>query len=175
MLTIHEVEQRSPEWFKLRDGLVTGSNAFTLLTRGKNAAINNGQSNGGGYWAKRGKDLEPQALEIYQAVFELPVVSYGFITNSDYPGCGYSPDGIVPMQVLDEVKCFAGDKHDNCLTSIPNEVYAQIQFGLMICELEVGHLILYNPDMKDLANCFKVHVIDKDEKLINRFKVALYD
>ena len=73
MITTYKIEQTSPEWHELRNGLVTASNAYLLLTKGRNAAANNGQKSGSGYWANRGRTLESEAIEIYQHTFDLPV------------------------------------------------------------------------------------------------------
>lgn len=74
-----------------------------------------------------------------------------------------------------EVKCFKEEKHLACLEDTPIEVYAQIQFGLMISESDMARLIHYNPDIEDTSLCFKVIDVPRDEQLIKRFKEKLYD
>lgn len=174
MVTIHKVEQGSDEWFALRKGRITASNAAALLLKGVNAALlkNNldGINGGGSFWSNRGHTLEPEAIEIYEAVKGISVERAGFITNDRYPNAGYSPDGWEPMV---EVKCFAPAKHLECLTEVPMEVYAQCQFGLMVAEKDVIDLLLYNPDIEDDKLCFKIVPIYRDEKLIERFERKL--
>lgn len=174
MLTYHKVEQGSDEWHALRLQYPhTASLAWVLLTKGKNAARNTLGTHGTGYWAQRGHVLERQAIEVYSAVYGVQPESVGFITNTDYPGCGYSPDDMLPTIAL-EVKAFKEEKHLACLNGdIPPEVIAQIQFGLMISELNMGHLINYNPDIEDSSLCFKVTEIQRDERLIARFREKL--
>jgi YqaJ-like viral recombinase domain len=171
MITVHKVKQGSKEWHELRKGRLTASNAAVLLARGINAAVNNGKDSGSGYWAERGKTLEKQAIEIYEAVKGVKVLHAGFVTNTDYPDCGYSPDGFKPRLI--EVKCFAEEKHLKCLEEIPTTVYAQAQFGMMIAESDECDVVFYNPDIEDNSLCFKVITVKRDEQLIARFRKIL--
>jgi hypothetical protein len=178
MLTYHKVEQGSSEWHALRIGKVTASNAAVLLARGKKAATGTANISSGGFWAERGHILEVKALEAYEAVYDVKTEAIGFMTNDQFPDAGYSPDnyvviknGIMPL----EVKCFKEEKHLACLEDTPIEVYAQIQFGLMISESDMARLIHYNPDIEDTSLCFKVIDVPRDEQLIKRFKEKLYD
>lgn len=172
MITFHDVEQGTPEWHALRRGKVTASNAYVLLTRGRNAATGGEGVSGGGYWAQRGHILEREAVEIYGDVYKCEPKSVGFIENDGFPGCGYSPDDVLPSYPL-EVKCFKEEKHLACFENTPPEVYAQCQFGLMIGEYEYIDLIHYNPDVDDPKKCFRVIRIFRDEILIRRFKQIL--
>lgn len=172
MITTHEVKQGSSEWHALRAGLVTASNATVLLNRGKNAARSTQGASGGGFWANRGHILEDEAIEIYEQVYGVKVDRPGFITNDDYPECGFSPDGIdgeIPL----EVKCFAEAKHLLCINDTPVEPYSQLQFGEMITETTMGRLIFYNPDVEDDNLCFVVVDAPRDELLIARFQERL--
>jgi hypothetical protein len=58
--------------------------------------------------------------------------------------------------------------------NIPQEVYAQVQFGIMVGDLIDTDAIFYNPDVADDRLAFKVHRILRDELLIARFKEKLY-
>lgn len=168
MVTIHNVEQGTGEWFKLREKKWTGSTIIHLL-RGKGLPERVEFTS---RYAERGKALEPQALTAYKLAFDRDYMSVGFVTNSDWEGCGYSPDGI-SGEILLEVKCFNGDRHKMLLAEeIPAEVMAQIQFGMLICELDQAQLIAYNPHDID---CNILHVIDipRDEKIISNMKEKL--
>lgn len=173
MIITHQVKQGSPAWHALRIQYPhTASLAWILLTRGKNAASNTFGGGTAGFWALRGHILEEQAIEVYNAVYGVTVERPGFITNDDYPDCGYSPDGMLPQRGI-EVKSFKDEKHLACLEIVPPEVYAQCQFGMMIAELPECDLIFFNPDVAD-EDAFKVHRLDRDEKMIDRFKYKLY-
>lgn len=175
-ITYYKVVQGSAAWHALRIGKVTASNAMTLLSKGKYAATGTMGIGTSGFWAERGHILEREALEVYESVYGVQTEEVGFITNSDYPDCGYSPDNMrVPIELNYplEVKCFKEERHLLCLDDTPMEVYAQIQFGLMICEGDEADLIHYNPDIADNSLCFKVIKVLRDELLIARFKDKL--
>jgi len=171
MLTYHNLTQGSDPWHALRIGKVTASNAHVLLSKGKYAATGTAGLHTSGFWAERGHILENEAIEVYEAITGLTVERTGFITNEDYPDCGFSPDGYVELNgslMPIEVKCFAEARHLLCLEDTPIEVYAQIQFGMMITESDKTMLLHYNPDIADDKLCFKAIEVHRDELLIER-------
>lgn len=174
MLKAHDVAQRSDEWFKLRDGLVTASNAYILLRYGKAAAIKANGRRGDSFAMWRGRTLEDEAISLYEQIEGVKVKRIGFYTNTDYPGGGYSPDGVVKRINL-EVKCFNQDKHLGVLngdTLRTPETIAQIQFGLMLTNRKICHLIIYNPDLGP-KEAIGIIEIKRDEEIIKRLKEAL--
>jgi hypothetical protein len=174
MLTLHNIEQRSAEWHKLREGRFTASNAGKLLEFGPHKALEPSTFTGN-KWTERGLILEPEAIELYERVKQIDVLHVGFVTNSHYPNCGASPDGLTDRLI--EVKCFEKDKHLSInLETIPFEVMAQLQFGMMICEMETADLVLYNPDV-DAKDALKIISVERDIRIFNRIleKIALYN
>lgn len=159
--TIHNCAQNSAEWFELRKGRVTASNAWKLLQKGYKEATEQ-KPVPTTRAMQRGKDLEPEALEIYSRVKgDVDVMTVGFVTNPKYPNAGASPDGIVGDKLI-EVKCFGEKKHlDVAKGNIPFEVMAQVQMQMMICELEECDLVLYNPQL-DAKDAFKILTIQAD-------------
>lgn len=151
MITVHEVEQGSPEWHALRAGLYTGSNAHKVLKFGAiEYSLTEGASFGGNFFTKRGHILEDEALELYEAITGHKVKRIGFVTNSKYPICGYSPDGLdEDMDLPLEVKAFNEIKHMKMYKGeIPMEILAQMHFGQLVWEKKGGRLIVYNPDLE---------------------------
>lgn len=178
MVTIHDVQQGTPEWQELRRGKYTGSNAHKLLKFGK-IPYSRTEDTGfrGNYYTKRGQALEPEAIELYEAITGHAIRRPGLVTNSRYPGCAYSPDGFdeaVPSSVcLLEVKCFNKAKHLAIAKGeIPLEVLAQVHFGLFICDLGEARLILYNPDL-DVKLALKILTIKRSRSIDNNFKRIL--
>lgn len=144
MVTIHQIEQNTPEWFALREECdVTASEAFNFLRQGKGYKKS---SFSGNFATNRGHLLEPEALELYHAIQGTQSIGHGFVTNSDYPRAGASPDDLTE-HIYIEVKCFSIERHRACAKNPFVEVIAQIQFGLMISKYKLAHLVLYNPDL----------------------------
>lgn len=155
MIKIHDVEQGTEEWQELRRiHPFTGSGAAKVLRFGVieySKAITDGFK--GNFYTKRGHILEDEAIELYEAIHGRQVLRPGFVTNTHCPGCGYSPDGLdclsilQPGAILLEVKCFNVERHKAIAKGeIPVEILAQIHFGLLICNLRKARLILYNPE-----------------------------
>jgi len=158
MITILEVKQGTPQWHKERQDIVTGSIADDLLVHGLDHALKANYSQfKGNYYTERGLILEKQAIEIYEALHDVKVEIVGMVKNSFYPNAGCSPDGIDrSIECLIEVKCF-GKRHSEIrnITSIPFKIMSQLQFNMMISELPVARLVLYNPDLEDADEAYR--------------------
>lgn len=171
MVTIHRTEQNSPEWLAERVGKFTGSNAIKLLKFGRTekARVEENPTFQGNYWTKRGHDLEPFAIQTYELVKDVKVETCGFMTNPDYPGCLYSPDGWHDDTLI-EVKCFKEEKHLSIKrNNIPAEILAQIHFGLIICELKKANLVLFSDEV-DEKKGLRILPIKRDKRLEARLK-----
>lgn len=171
MVTIHNIDQGTEEWLEARVGKFTGSNAIKLLKYGRTdkARVEENPSFTGNYWTKRGQDLEPFAIAAYEMVKDVKVERPGFITNDDYPECLFSPDGIVGKTLI-EVKCFGEKKHTAVnRRNIPDEILAQVHFGMIMAELEDAHLVLFSDEV-DERHGLKIIPIKQDKKLIARLK-----
>lgn len=146
MIRYYNFEQRSEKWRIYRKDKWTGSTAIDLLS-GKKAPPEGDPSYDNKYM-QRGRILEPLAAEAYEHKYGIKMQHFGFVTNSEYPHAGYSPDGIEPGFV-DEIKCLGVQKHDNIVNGeipIPTDYIAQMQFGMLITGLPAAKFILYNPD-----------------------------
>lgn len=158
MITVHDIEQGSPEWLQLRADLYTGQNADKLLSYHGSVKIVDGVVSSyalteitgfsGNFYTRRGHKLEDEALDLYEQITGHKVSRPGFVTNSKWPSCGFSPDGHdddlgIPL----EVKAFEKVKHLKMFNGdIPLKVQAQMYFGQFIWEKKGGRLIIYNPD-----------------------------
>lgn len=201
------VEQGTQEWLELRKGRVTCSNAMTLMTRGKNFCLQANEDdadritpNGNGY-AERGHVIEAETrdnLNAFLQPYGLKLVTCTFITNSDYPDAGYSPDGlIVPLNTTDwtkeenfipaEFKAYNDvvvkqakggekvlvhrDKHHNAVNDfeeVPLAARAQCQMEMLITGADKLCLVLANPDAEDEKERVKIWWVDKDQKYWDR-------
>lgn len=111
-ITIHDVEQGSPEWYDARLGLLTASEMGKLITPTLKIASNDkertllwkllserirGYVEPGfqSYAMIRGHEDEIIARDLYSATYA-PVQQCGFMTNDEWDfTLGFSPDGLV--------------------------------------------------------------------------------
>lgn len=174
MIKLHDIEQGSAEWLEARKGKFTGSNAYKLL--GSHGANEYAQaiegSFKGNFYTKRGHILEDEAIELYEAITKQRVTHTGYVTNTDYPDCLYSPDGLLAGDVI-EVKCFGEKPHMKIINGdIDIKILAQIHFGMMICGKKAAQLVIYNPELApELA--LKIIPIKFNRNIQNNFKRIL--
>jgi hypothetical protein len=172
-INYHDVKQGSPEWFALRKGKVTASNADKLLLGGKKQLLSLPEKKfSGNFYTQRGSALEPSAIALYEQITGTTVKTIGGISNDDYPDCWYSPDGYTDNRLI-EVKCFQEAKHERARIETPFEVMAQMQFGMMVANKKVCDLVLYNPDIDDPTHCLYIVPIDYDERIIDHIRKKL--
>jgi len=186
-LKIHNVEQRSEEWFALRlDYPLTASKAQAIGTGGKGLetlcwekmAVKFSSAELIDYNNEdlaRGKELEPQARAIYELETGNTVVEVGFITDDSIsPVGGVSPDGLVDEKGLFEVKCFADTKHFKMIKTgivIESQYMWQMQMQLLFTGREWVDFVAYNPNYKESLLLERVFVDkDKQNKIIAGLK-----
>jgi len=182
MITIHEVTQGSDSWLELRAGLYTGSNAHKLLEHAAKTKVINGKVSSyaqgeisnfkGNFHTKRGHILEDEAIELYERITARNIDRPGFVTNTRFPGCGYSPDGIRADRTI-ECKAFQEDKHMKMYNGeIPITVQAQCHFGMLICGKKLCDLLIYNPDL-DAKYALKIITIRWNPRIAANFRRIL--
>jgi hypothetical protein len=76
-----------------------------------------------------------------------------------------------------EVKAFNEKRHGaiNTVDDIPPQIMAQIQFGMMMLELRKAKLIMYNPDIEDIDEAYKVIDVRVNKAIQDNFKARLDD
>jgi hypothetical protein len=145
--TVINAEQRSPEWFAARCGLLTGScvaDVFAKIKTGEAAARRDlrmrlvverltGQPQEDGYVSKdmqRGTDLEPDAFAAYEAETGIVASRVGFLKHTTL-AVGCSPDGVIDdFRGVLEVKCPRSANHLKYLRMVP-QLYADYQYQVM--------------------------------------------
>lgn len=157
MITWHDVEQGSPAWHKMREGLWTGYTAIRLLT---NKLLLPASEWDGNDATRRGHALEVAAIREYEREYRCKVQRPGFVTNSVYPNAGFSPDGIDRGWLL-ECKALTELRHKGLISDkmslkelegiiaskIPIQYKAQIFFGMIITGKRKARLLAFNPDI----------------------------
>lgn len=165
---IHDVAQRSPEWYALRLGRMTASDAGAIATakagldtlclelsaeRMSGIPADNGFSNED---MERGMKLEEDARILYEWESGNVVKQVGFISYGEYAGC--SPDGLVGEDGGVEIKCPNNPIFMRVVLEsyIDPKYYAQMQMSLLITGRKWWDYVAYNPNFKKSLNIIRV-------------------
>ena len=166
----HHVAQRSPEWFALRCGRVSGSQAQHLLTALKSKTESAGRRDLRMLLAQerlsglpddgptfinadmqRGIDMEPEALVALEMSGVLPgaIRPVGYLTHDELQA-GYSPDGVAGpgFNTLVEVKCPRMATHLSMFEmpgSVPAKYLGQLTHALWLTGAASMHFGSYCP------------------------------
>lgn len=191
--TIIDAEQRSPEWFAARAGLLTGSRAADMLATiksGEAAARRDyrlqlvcerltGQPQEDGFInaaMQRGIDLEPKAFAAYEALTGSVAVRTGFLRHVTHlAGC--SLDGHVDhFAGIVEIKCPKSATHLKYWRgpgTAPDEYLPQITHNLFITGAEWCDFLSFDDRFPPDLQTFLVRVWAKDVDLAGYEKKAL--
>lgn len=175
------VDQGTQEWLELRSELITCSNSLVACSKGPKYSreVNRQHAKrttpNGNHFTERGHILEDEVREMLEREFnndQFELMSCSFITNDNYPGAGYSPDGIImdrkTKQFITpvEIKCFNDyteyyskkehkvlkeykGKHKNCcedVMNVPLENRMQFEMEMLITDTDKVLVVLYNPE-----------------------------
>ena len=150
--------QRTPEWFKEREGKLTGS-AF-----GQAAGLAPGsrqqlwrrlmglevfEGNEATEW---GNDHEDVAHEQYKIVTGVETELTGFVVHPNFKWLGCSPDLLVGDQGLGEIKCPFNQK---IYEQIPPYYMAQMQGQLEITNREWCDFIVWTPQQMSIQRVWR--------------------
>jgi hypothetical protein len=163
MIQIHNVEQNSEEWARLRLGIPPASCFSTVLAKGKDGGASTTRrtylmklagevltaepaENYANGHMQRGHEMEGSARDLYAFTRDVEPEQIGFITNH---GAGCSPDALVGDNGLLEIKSKLPHLHIEALLrdGIPPEHKAQCQGQLWIAEREWLDLTIYWPKL----------------------------
>ena len=179
-MIIHEMEQRSDEWYAIRKGKMTASEASTIAANGiglKTYAyqIVVGEITGkeqssfkGNKHTERGNELEPEGRIAYEIARDVTVKQVGFVEMDEYVGC--SPDGLIGEDGGFEEKCPDDIKYFKLLIGEekPDEAYIwQCHMSLLITGRKWWDLMFYNPNFEQSMIIIRIEPeIWRREKLI---------
>ena len=160
-MQIHDLEQRSPEWYAVRCGIPTASNFKKIITsQGKPSTSATGYMHellaewmGASKepfeteWMVRGTEMEAEAMAFYEFQTGLDVKQVGFITELDgLVGC--SPDGLMPSKGL-EMKSPKASTHVKYLLdgACPADYVPQVQGCMWITGMDEWDFLSYHPSL----------------------------
>lgn len=182
-MRIIDVDQRSPEWFSVRLGRLTGSCVAEAFAKTKSGAESAGrrnvrvrltlerltsQSQEIGWHSldmDRGIELEAEACAAYESETGILVQSVGFIAHDELMA-GCSPDGLTLAGGI-EVKCPKAATHlDYLRGGLPNEYFLQSVHGLWLTGRDWWDFISYHPAFPEplRLKISRIHAKDVDLK-----------
>lgn len=134
--------QRSPEWYKFRENLITASswgNVLGYIDSERKLLLqklgHEGSQFKGNIFTQFGTKYEPVATSIYERRTKKEVIEFGCMRHPKEENffLGASPDGIAADGIMLEIKC----PPKRPIGNIPTDYYwAQMQGQLEVCDLE---------------------------------------
>jgi putative phage-type endonuclease len=167
-----DVIQKSPEWFAARLGKVTASRVADVIAKtktGYSASRDNymaqlicerltgqqGESftNTAMQW---GVDNEPLAISCYENANNLLTETVGFVNHPKIEMAGASPDALVGLFGILEVKCPQTNTMVDTLLSdrVPSKYIPQIQWQLRCCERQWCDFVSFDPRLPQELQLF---------------------
>lgn len=134
--------QRSPEWFSMREKMITASVWGSVLKMNKyshrNAVVmqkcgHPGYQFKGNIHTEWGKKYEEAAIKVYEKRNNTVVWEFGVIPHPAFEFLGASPDGITPDGIMVEIKC---PPRRTITGEVPEHYWCQIQGQLEVCKLD---------------------------------------
>ena len=147
---IEKIEQGTPEWFAARLGNVTASRVADVIAKTKSGysasrenymaqlicermtnTVAESYTNAAMQW---GTETEPLARAAYESIADVLVDEVGYVQHSRIERAGASPDGLVGLFGLLEIKCPNTATHiDTLITEqVPTKYITQMQWQ-MVC------------------------------------------
>lgn len=185
------MEQGSQEWFEARLGKVTASKIKDVMSKGRGNAesktrrsyliqllserltneVQESYQNTAMQW---GADQEPNARECYEFEHNLTVGQVGFVDHPVIENYGASPDGMVGINGLIEIKCPNTSTHLEWKIAgvVPSEHIKQIQAQLDCTGRQWCDFVSYDPRLPVNIQMFVIR-IDRDNDLISEIQEAV--
>ena len=180
-MKIYNFEQRTDEWYAIRRGKLSASNASIIATNGKGletyvyTLMSEYYSNGEkdhfvSADMQRGIDLEPEARIEFEFYTGLDVQEVGFVELNQF--CGVSPDGLIGNDGLIEIKSPNDLTYFKLLLNgeIKSEYLWQMQMQMFVTKRKYCYFVSYNPNFKQT---FFIKKIERDEEMIQKIKEGI--
>lgn len=181
------MEQRSEQWFAARAGKVTASKISDVLMKPTTAGFQN-------YLAQlvcerltgtvsetctsaamqHGTETEPQARAFYELVGGVSIDEVGFIDHPSIELTGASPDGLIGIDGLIEIKCPQQTKHIKNLLggSIDRGYRLQMQWQMACTGREWCDFVSFNPTFPDEMQ-LHIQRVERDPNQIVEIETAV--
>jgi putative phage-type endonuclease len=160
---IEKVEQGTPEWFAARLGNVTASRVADVIAKTKSGysasrenymaqlicermtgTVAESYTNAAMAW---GTETEPLARAAYESLADVLVDEVGYIAHPTIERAGASPDGLIGLFGLLEIKCPNTATHIDTLISdqVPTKHIAQIQWQMSCTGRTWADFVSFDP------------------------------
>jgi putative phage-type endonuclease len=163
ILMIEKVEQGTPEWFAARLGNVTASRVADVIAKTKSGysasrdnymaqlicermtgTVAESYTNAAMAW---GTETEPLARAAYESLADVLVDEVGYIAHPTIERAGASPDGLVGLFGLLEIKCPNTATHIDTLISeqVPTKYITQMQWQMSCTGRTWADFVSFDP------------------------------
>ena len=160
------MEQRTEEWFTARLGKVTASRVADVIAKTKSGYSTSrdnymaqlvcerltgqqGESftNAAMQW---GTETEPLARSAYEASTDIMVEELGFVLHPKIEMAGASPDGLVGLFGMLEIKCPNTATHIEALLTetVPSKYITQMQWQMACAQRQWCDYVSYDPRIR---------------------------
>jgi putative phage-type endonuclease len=160
------MEQRTEEWFAARLGKVTASRVADVIAKTKSGYSTSrdnymaqlvcerltgkqGESftNSAMQW---GTETEPLARSAYEASTDIMVEELGFVLHPKIEMAGASPDGLVGLFGMLEIKCPNTATHIEALLTetVPTKYITQMQWQMACAQRQWCDYVSYDPRIR---------------------------
>jgi putative phage-type endonuclease len=160
---IEKVEQGTPEWFAARLGNVTASRVADVIAKTKSGysasrenymaqlicermtgTVAESYTNAAMQW---GTETEPLARAAYESLADVLVDEVGYIAHPTIERAGASPDGLIGVFGLLEIKCPNTATHIDTLISekVPTKYITQVQWQMSCTGRTWADFVSFDP------------------------------
>jgi len=160
---IEKVEQGTPEWFAARLGNVTASRVADVIAKTKSGysasrenymaqlicermtgTVAESYTNAAMAW---GTETEPLARAAYESLADVLVDEVGYIAHPTIERAGASPDGLIGLFGLLEIKCPNTATHIDTLISeqVPTKYITQVQWQMSCTGRTWADFVSFDP------------------------------
>jgi putative phage-type endonuclease len=170
--------QHSPEWFAVKAGKWSASNAATIMggldTSGLSSLVQDiawervfGATDSGfrSDAMERGIALESEARRWYEQETGCAVEEVAFVAHAKLPTVGWSPDGMIEEGGAVEIKCPLHKAWMACRKAmkVPAEYRWQTRWGMWVGQLEWQDFVMYHPMTGGIVISCEVTAEEKEQ------------
>jgi putative phage-type endonuclease len=184
------IEQGTPEWFAARLGNVTASRVADVIAKTKSGysasrdnymaqlicermtnTVAESYSNAAMQW---GTETEPLARAAYESYADVLVDEVGYVPHPVISRAGASPDGLVGVDGLLEIKCPNTATHIDTLLSetVPTKYITQMQWQMACTGRKWCDFVSFDPRLPDGLQLF-VKRVERDNLYISTLEIEV--